>query len=185
MGILIFHTIISLPMYMIVPAILDSSYEFFQTCLQVLTKFYVYGIIIIGLYIAYYILMKKEKKFIVCVITTTVIFAVLIYWLGGFLFKEREKPDNLYLTMKEFNDNNNIVGLSKEEVVELLGEPMEMSEYSNSKMDIEYYIYSAGNIYVGIIWGDCNIFTTRHSYRYSVCFDETDKVKSTSMREDT
>ena len=183
MGILIFRTILSLPIYIIVPAIMDSSYEFFQTCLLVLTQFYIYGIVIIGLYVAYYIFMKKEKKFIISIITVTIISTVLICFLGIILFKERERPDDLYLEMKEVYANDSLVGLSKEEVVNRLGKSREMNQYNN--IDKKYYTYNAGNIYIGIIWGNNNIFTTRHSYEFTVYFDEMDKVKSTYMREDT
>ncbi len=183
MGILVFHTILSLPMYTIfVPVITDSSYELFQTCLLALTKLYIYGIIIIGLYIAYYIFINKERKFIISIITITVISTVLICFLGGFLFKERERPDDLYLEMKEINTKDSLVGLSREEVVERLGKPIEMHQYNN--IEQEYYTYNAGNIYVGIIWKNHNIFTTKHGYHFTVCFDKTNKVKYTSMRED-
>lgn len=184
MGILIFHTILSSPMYIIfVPVITDSSYELFKTCLLVLTKFYIYGIIIIVLYIAYYIFMKKEKIFIFSIITITVISTVLIYFLGGTLFKERERPDDLYLEMKEIYANDSLVGLSREEVVNRLGKSREMHQYNN--IDKKSYTYNAGNIYVGIIWGNHNIFTTKYGYHFTVYFDEMDKVKSTYMREDT
>ena len=34
-----------------------------------------------------------------------------------------EKGDELYVKMKELNDNQSLIGLSLEEVVELLGKP--------------------------------------------------------------
>lgn len=182
MGILIFHTILSLPMYLIfVPVITDNSYELFQTCLLLLTQFYIYGIIIIGLYVAYFIFIKKEKKLIISIIIITIIFTVLLCFLSRLLFKERKKPDDLYLEMKEININNSLIGLSKEEVVKQLGEPMSKYKYKNK----ESYTYLAGHIYVGIIWGNHNISTKNTLYLLSVEFDETDKVTSTSMSEST
>lgn len=183
MGIIIFRTVIFSPIYIIGPFVTDSNYEFLQSFLLILKQFSIYGIIIIFLYIVSCIFMKKEIKFIISITAFTVIFTVLIYLLGGFIFKERERFDNLYLKMEEINVNNSLVGLSKGEVVELLGEPMEIYEYSN--MDREVYTYSAGNIYVGIIWFDHNIATKKHFYILSVDFDETGKVKSTSMKEST
>ena len=87
MGFLIVRTIIALPIYMLVPAISESSYELFKTCLLLLIEFFIYGIIIICLYIASYICMKKEKKFIISRIIITVISIVLICFLGEFYSK--------------------------------------------------------------------------------------------------
>lgn len=183
MGFLIVRTIIALPMYMIVPVISESSYELFKTCLLLLIEFYIYGIIIACLYIASYICMKKEKKFIISRIIITVISIVLICFLGGILFKERERPDDQYMKMKEIYANDSLIGLSKEEVVNKLGKPMKTYYYKNT--DEESYTYNAGAIHIGIIWGKCNIFTTRHGYHFTVYFDKEEKAKSTHMREDT
>lgn len=180
MGIFIFRTIVSLPIYILAPAISDSSYELFKTCLLALIQFYIYGIIIIGLYITYYILMKKERKFIIFIIITTVTLTILTCFLGTILFKERERLDDKYLEMYEIDVNNSLVGLSKGEVVERLGKPGEIYEYTNTNK--ESYSYNAGNRYVGIIWGNHNIFTTRYGYTFTVYFDEMDKVNSTSMK---
>ena len=38
-----------------------------------------------------------------------------------------EKPDKDYTKMKELSDSEKLIGLSKEEVIELLGEPPESS----------------------------------------------------------
>ena len=38
-----------------------------------------------------------------------------------------EKPDKVYTKMKELNDSEKLIGLSKEEVIELLGEPIKNS----------------------------------------------------------
>lgn len=183
MGFLIVRTIIALPIYMLVPAISESSYELFKTCLLLLIEFFIYGIIIICLYIASYICMKKEKKFIISRIIITVISIVLICFLGGILFKERKRPDAQYMKMKEIYANDSLIGLSKEEVVNKLGKPRGTYYYNNT--DEESYTYNAGNIHVGIIWGNCNIFTTRHGYHFTVYFDKEETAKSTHMREDT
>lgn len=182
-GIIALRTVILSLMYMVVPIISDSSYELFRSCLILLIQYYFYAIVTMCFYIASYIFMKKDKKFIISTIIITIIVAVLIYFLGGIMFKERVRPDDLYLRMQEFDENNNLVGLTKQEVIQLLGKPRELDEDTNY-MDLEYYTFSAGTIYEGIIWGDINIFTTNHYYKYSVYFDETDKVESTSLKEE-
>lgn len=182
-GIIIFSTVVFLPVYLFTPIISDSSYEVFQTCLLALMQFYVYGIITMCLYIVSCIFMKKEKNFIFFTIIITVIGAILIYFIGEAIFKERKGADDLYLEMKEINTNNSLIGLSKKEVVERLGEPIDIYQHSNT--DEESYVYKGGNIYIGIIWGKYNIFTTRQWYVFSVCFDVTDKVKSTSLSKGT
>ena len=179
LGIIIFSTVVLLPVYVFGPVVSDSSYEVFQTFLLALMQFYVYSIITMCLYIVSFIYMKKEKRFIIFTILITITVAVLVYFVGGFIFKEREKADDLYLELYEINTNNSLVGLSKEEVVERLGEPIKIHQYSNE--DKETYMYKGGNIYVGIIWGGYNIFTTRTYYEFYVDFDENDKVESTSM----
>ena len=181
-GIIAVRTVILSLMYMVVPVISDSSYELFKSCLVLLIQYYYYAIVTMCFYIASYIIMKKDKKIIISTIIITIIVAVLIYFLGGIMFKERERPDDLYLKMQEFDENNNLVGLTKQEVIQLLGKRRELDEDTNY-MDLEYYTFSAGTIYEGIIWGDFNIFTTKHYYNYSVHFDETDKVESTSLKE--
>ena len=181
-GIIALKTVILSPMYMLVPVISDTSYELFRSCLVLLIQYYYYAIVTMCFYIASYIFMKKDKKFIISIIIITVVVAVLIYLLGGFMFKERVRPNDLYIRMQEFDANNNLVGLSKKEVIQLLGKPKELDE-DISYMDLDYYTFNAGIIYEGIIWGDFNIFTTKHYYKYSVYFDETDKVESTSLKE--
>ena len=70
--------------------------------------------------------------------------------------------------MKKMNDNKNLIGLSKEQIIELLGEP-----YGNT--DADRYYYDAGKI-TNYITGGTNNF-----YHLEIVFDENEKVKSTSM----
>ena len=129
-GIIIVCTAITIPMQMIGGVISDTSYEFFNTCITLLLyQIYYYTIIIMCLYIAIYIGMRKDKKFIIFMIIVAIIIAISMYFLGNFLFKERQNPDELYLEMKQYDSNNNLIGLSKEEVVILLGEPDNITEY--------------------------------------------------------
>ena len=75
--------------------------------------------------------MKKKLMLIVFV------FIIIIITLGGLLYIgirmniKSEKGDELYVKMKELNDNQSLIGLSLEEVVELLGKPK--YEYNDKK----------------------------------------------------
>lgn len=79
-------------------------------------------------------------------------------------------PDKLYAEMNEINDNQTLIGLSKEQVVELLGEP-------NRKEDEDVYYYDAGKITNYLFFGE------RDFYDLRVVFDENDIVKGTSIKE--
>lgn len=180
-GIIVGCTAITIPMQMIGSIIADTSYEFFNLCITMLLyEIYYYTIIIMCLYIAIYIGMRKNKKFIILMIITAIIIAILMLFIGNFLFKERQNPNDLYLEMEQYDDNNSLIALSKEEVVELLGEPYDSTEYNDNTV---YYTYNAGILYEGVIWGKHNIFTTKRYYDFLIKFDETGKVEFTSMSE--
>ena len=180
-GIIAGCSLITIPLQMMGVVVSDTSYEFFNTCIRLLLyQIYYYSIIIMCLYIAIYIGMRKSKRFIILMIVLAIIIVLLIAFLGNFLFKERQNPDELYLKMKQYDIDNNLIGLSSEEVVILLGEPSYTTEYKDKTL---YYSYDAGIVYEGIIWGKQNIFTTKHYYSFSIDFDENGKVESTSIRE--
>ena len=180
-GIIAGCSLITIPLQMMGVVVSDTSYEFFNTCIRLLLyQIYYYSIIIMCLYIAIYIGMRKSKRFIILMIVLAIIIVLLIAFLGNFLFKERQNPDALYLKMKQYDIDSNLIGLSSEEVVILLGEPSDITEYKDK---ILYYSYDAGIVYEGIIWGNQNIFTTKHYYSFSIDFDENGKVESTSIRE--
>ena len=86
-----------------------------------------------------------------------------------------ERCTDLFLKMKEINYNKELIGLSKEEVITMLGEPME--RYSNEN----HYWYNAGNIYIGLILGKHNILTESYWYVLNIIFNDVDKVESTEM----
>ena len=180
-GIIVGCTATTIPMQIIGSITADTSYEFFNLCITMLLyEIYYYTIIIMCLYIAIYIGMRKNKKFIILMIITAIIIAILMLFLGNFLFKERQNPNDLYLEMEQYDNNNSLIGLSKDEIVELLGEPYDSTEYNDNTV---YYTYNAGILYEGVIWGKHNIFTTKHYYDFLIKFDETGKVESTSMSE--
>ena len=78
------------------------------------------------------------------------------------------KPDKIYTKMKELNDSERLIGLSKEEVIELLGEPQK-----NSRDNL--YIYDAGTLTNYLFLGE------REFYDLFIWFDENDIVKSTEI----
>ena len=79
-----------------------------------------------------------------------------------------EKPDEVYTKMKELNDSEKLIGLSKEEVIELLGEPQKDSRDN-------LYIYDAGTLTNYLFLGE------REFYDLFIWFDENDIVKSTEI----
>lgn len=78
------------------------------------------------------------------------------------------RPDDTYVKMQELNEKQSLIGLSKEQILELLGEP-----YGNKEEDT--YYYDAGKI-TDYIAGGTNEF-----YNLEIVFDENGKVKSTSI----
>ncbi len=101
---------------------------------------------------------------------------VIVIWVGIFFISSplwfnyiSARPDDTYIEMKKMNDNKSLIGLSKEQIEELLGE--------KTDKDGDVYFYSAGTITNHITGGH------RKFYIFEVYFDENDIVKSTSIRE--
>lgn len=136
------------------------------------------GLIIAGIiiFLIRKIVNKKGKTF--KTIMYTIIIAFCAYTSMGIVFPalsyEREEPDELYVEMKGFNDNKNLIGLSEDVIIELFGE--QRNEY-NTEDGGKILEYSAGTIIKRTFFG----YTTDY-YEFEVYFDENDKVKSTSIR---
>ena len=77
--------------------------------------------------------------------------------------------------MNEFHNTQSLVGLSEEEIIELLEEPKH--EY-NTKENIKTYIYYAGNIRKEWYWGKC--YTTDY-YELNIFFNPNNKVEYTKI----
>ena len=116
-------------------------------------------------------LIKKDEKFKLFIYATVIFFCVLVSMTLGnsFLLYESAKPDEQYIEMNEINDNQSLIGLSKEQVVELLGKP-DWAE------DERTYYYDAGKVTNYLLFG------LRDSYELRVVFDENYIVISTSIR---
>ena len=89
---------------------------------------------------------KNKKIFIYAII---IILCIMVCKNLGYPVMQylSEKPDEIYTKMKELNDSEKLIGLSKEQVVELLGEPQK-----NSRDDL--YTYDAGTLtnYLFFVW---------------------------------
>ncbi len=108
---------------------------------------------------------------IIIILCILIVFTTLIHI-------EADKPSELYTKMKRINDSQSIIGLSKEQVEELLGKPVRTRKSSN------VYLYNAGKIVKEVNWRNCfSLWTKTYYYVFSVKFDETDEVESTLMEE--
>ena len=114
---------------------------------------------------------KKSKMSIYIFIIFICVSASCVFSLWKF-----EKPNELYIKMQEFNNNQSLVGLSKEEVIEILGEPE--SEYNTEENEKEYSYY-AGSMRKEWYFGKC--YTTEH-YEINIYIDEDEKVKYTNIK---
>ena len=133
---------------------------------------YIIGIVasIIIIYLIRKRLMGKNKIFKFFIYTIIVILCVFIFRYLGYsvMLYLSEKPDKIYTEMQEINDSKELIGLSKEEVIALLGEPMETS---TDRM----YVYDAGTLTNYLFLGE------REFYDFFIFFDKNDKVKSTKI----
>ena len=114
--------------------------------------------------------MKRETKIII-----VIIFCILICILE----KVYEIPDVENIKIQEINDNKSLIGLSEEEVVELLGEPR--YQYIDGE-DKQSYVYNAGTTVKKRILGNSY---GRKVYDFRINFDENGKVKHTYIKECT
>lgn len=137
-----------------------------------------YIIAIILYFIAIYIIkklsVKENKKFKVL---SWIIVAFLL--VGGyasikygysFLSYLSAKPDDTYAEMTELSDNRSLIGLSKEQIDELLGKP------DHTENDKKVYFYDAGKVTNYLFFGE------RDFYELRIVFDENNVVKSTSIK---
>ncbi len=110
---------------------------------------------------------KNSKTFIYVVI---IIVCIIVCKNIGYPIMQylSEKPDKVYSKMKELNDSEKLLDLSKEEVIELLGKPQKTSGDN-------LYIYDAGTLTDYLFMGEIE------HYDFFIWFDENDKVKSTKI----
>lgn len=115
-------------------------------------------------------LVEKEKRLKILIYAIICIFCILVSTKLGYtgMLYASAKPDKIYVEMNKINDNQSLIGLSKEQVIELLGEP-----YHKEK---DVYYYDAGKITNYLFFGG------RDFYSFRVIFDENEIVKATSIK---
>ncbi len=102
---------------------------------------------------------------------------ILIFVCVTGIGHNKEYPDDMYIKMTEINENKTLIGLSEEEVIELLGKP------DNEYIDIEKknnYIYFAGaTIKKSFFSGEYG----RKVYELLIDFDRSGKVEYAYIKE--
>ena len=124
--------------------------------------------------------MKEKLKAISLAIIITGILLGIGYFINHVFnyFLKEERPNELCEKMQEISDNQTLVGLSKKEVEETLGEPVE--SYNDKAGNI--YIYYGGKMDTGLFWGNTTIFFDyEYSCEFRIFFNENDIVKSTAI----
>ena len=129
------------------------------------------AIVVIGVINTKSIKNKKSKILIIVII----LLCVLIVSIN---FKD-EKPNDSYIEMNNISDSQELIGLSKEQVIALLGEPA--YEYNKEKNTI--FRYSAGGIEKGLFLFNKAIHISNYeTYKFEVVFNEDNKVESTHIQ---
>lgn len=123
--------------------------------------------------------IKAKSMNVTFKIITILIILLCIFII--FININHEEANDLYIKMKGIHDNERLVGLTKEQVVEFLGEPERTHEYD--EIDAKTYTYKAGCISQRLSLGKYTIWGWNHWYLLLVNFDETDKVESTLIKE--
>ena len=124
--------------------------------------------------------MKEKLKAISIAIIITSVFICVGYFFNYVFnhFLKEERPDELCKKIQEISDNQTLVGLSKKEVEETLGKPVE--SYNDKAGNI--YIYYGGKMDTGLFWGNKTIFFDyQYSCEFRIFFNENDIVKSTAI----
>lgn len=120
-------------------------------------------------------LIKKDKKFKGLIYAIIILFCMFICIKTGYalLLYLSAKPDKIYVQMNEINESQELIGLSKEQVVKILGKP----EYKENGEDVTIYVYDAGKI------TNYLFLSERDFYQFRIVFNENNNVKSTSIKE--
>ena len=109
--------------------------------------------------------------------TFKIIIIALILFCAFFLFYDYEIISDSYIEMNEMVDNKRFIGLSEEEVIKLLGEPM--IEYRGID-NTQNYTYSAGTTSKKHFWSrEYN----RKVYELEIDFDKNGKVEYVNIKE--
>lgn len=116
----------------------------------------------------------KNKKNKILIITIILLCVCIIS-----ISIKKEKPNDLYIEMSEINNNQQLIDLSKEEVIELLGMP----KYEYNEDGCTIFRYNAGNIGKGLyLFNKAIFFDCYDVYILEVVFNEDNKVNSTNIQ---
>lgn len=130
-----------------------------------ITLIWLIPILIVAIGLTFLIKTKRISK------TFKIIIIALTLFCAFILFYDYEIISDSYKEMNEMVDNKRLIGLSKEEVIELLGEPM--CEYKD-------ITYSAGTTSKKHFWSrEYN----RKVYELEIDFDKNGKVKNAYVKE--
>lgn len=122
--------------------------------------------------------MKKVFKIIgIIVVVIVIVLCVLIYSLEK--SNKKEFPDNLYIKMSEMNDNKSLIGLSEEEIIDLLGTPVDKLVDKTHLKNYTYYTYEAGYTFKSFLGNTYG----KKWYDFIVLLDENSVVKYTYIKE--
>lgn len=133
--------------------------------------------ILAGVIIRIVLTKSIKSKGLKTLIIISIVFCVCMTVIN---IKE-ERPSEQYIKMQKIDNDNSLIGLSKEEVIALLGEPSYAKHIE--KDGKEFYRYHAGSIDKGLFLGKKSLlFDCSYGYVLNVYFDEHDKVSSTSMQ---
>lgn len=109
--------------------------------------------------------------------TFKIIIIALILFCAFFLFYDYEIISDSYIEMNEMVDDKRLIGLSEEEVIELLGEPI----YKYIGIDnTQNYTYSAGTISKKHFWSS---EYNQKVYELNIDFDKNGKVEYVNIKE--
>ena len=153
-------------------------FGFITLCLLTLIIFMIYvGPFILVLSSIIFVITRKSidkiSKVIIVIIILLVTFLLFITTIK-FIYK----PSESYSKMKQVNDSKSIIGLTKEEVENKLGEPGSIKKSEN------IYLYNAGTLMKEVLFvNHYDLWVKLHYYALYVYFDENDIVVSTGLKE--
>lgn len=104
-----------------------------------------------------------------------VIILIIVCVIG--IEHNKEYPDDVYVKMAEINDKKTIIGLSEEEVIELLGKPD--SEYIDIQKKNNYIYFAGATVKKSFFTGEYG----RKVYELLIDFDASGKVEYIYMKE--
>lgn len=131
--------------------------------------------------------MKKFFKLIGIILLVIVfIFVVMLtYFITISPMIEKHKKyysTERYEEISSINNNKSLVGLSENEIIDLLGEPQYKHIVEPKDIGVSYYKYVAGSIYKKTMFG--NTYGYKY-YNFIVCFNKNGIVINTFIKEST